>query len=91
MEKCYIVSVGEPWNYLGYDWNQHVFMDESEAEDYFDKVKEEKIQQTIDDNGMSEEEAEEYRQEIAENATYNYCDDPEGEWAVKIDEGTIGE
>ena len=40
-------------------------------------MKEEKIQQVIDDNEMSEEEAEDYRREVADNTTCNYCDDPE--------------
>ena len=36
-----------------------------EAEEYFDQMKEEKIQQVIDDNEMSEEEAEDYRREYS--------------------------
>ena len=49
-------------------------------------MKEEKIQQVIDDNEMSEEEAEDYRQEVADNTTCNYCEDPESEWAISIEE-----
>lgn len=90
-EKCYIVRVGEAWNYIGYHWTSTVFTDSKEAKDYFDKMKEEKIQQIIDDNEMSEEEAKKYREEIAENITYNYydnpdyCEDPDGEWAVSYE------
>lgn len=84
-KKCYIVRVGEAWNYVGYDWTSTVFTDKKEAENYFDQRREEKTQQIIDDNGMSEEEAKEYREEVAENATYDYCEDPDGEWAVSYE------
>ena len=90
-EKCYIVGVGEPWNYAGYEWEHHVFNDRVKAEAYFDKVREEKIKEVVDDNGMLPEEEKEYREEIAENATYDYCEDPEGEWAVSLDEAYKGE
>lgn len=62
-----------------------MFTDKKEAENYFDQMREEKTQQIIDDNGMSEEEAKEYREEVAENATYDYCEDPDGEWAVSYE------
>ena len=85
-EKCFIVRVGESWNYIGYDWTSTVFTDRKEAEDYFNKMREEKTQQIIDDNEMSEEEAKEYREEIAENATCDHCEDTDGEWAVSIED-----
>lgn len=85
-KKYYIVKVGESWNYATYDWTNYIFDTLKEAEDYFDQMKEEKIQQVIDDNEMSEEEAEDYRQEVADNTTCNYCEDPESEWAVSIEE-----
>lgn len=88
-KKCYIVGVGEPWSYAGLDWTSTVFTDRKEAEDYFDKIREEKTQQTINDNGLSEEEAKEYREEIAENASYDYCEDPDGEWAVNLNEAYL--
>ena len=41
--RCYIVGVGESSNYIGYDYEYHVFTKEEEAENYFDKIIKEKL------------------------------------------------
>lgn len=87
---CYIVKVGNPWNYVGYDWTLHVFRNFDKAEEFFNKIKKQKIQETIEDNDMSEEEAYEYRKEVNEiYSSENYSEDPEQEWAIALQEAEV--
>ena len=84
--KGYMVLVGEPWEYVGYDYTSHVFEEREDAEMFFDMVREEKTQEVIDMNGLHQLTEAEYREEIAENATYDYAEDLYGAWQVRLEE-----
>lgn len=88
-KKCFIVSIGSPWSYAGFDWEPHVFLDRVKAEEFFCKKIDEMIDEVIGNNDMNPEEAKEYRDEIRETMTDNYAYDPDDEWAIKIEEGEL--
>ena len=80
--KCYIVAYAEATN-AGYEYDHHVFTKEVNAEAYFDKV----IKERLEDGEYDEDEI----TEMKENSTYNYFEDIEGEWLVRIDVGVLGD
>lgn len=78
--KCYIVAYAEAIT-AGYEYDHHVFMNGVNAEAYFDKV----IKERLEDGEYEEDEI----TEMKENSTVNYFEDIDGEWFVRIDEGTL--
>jgi len=84
---CYIVSIGSPTYYVNYDWEHHVFLDYTDAENFFNETIKCLIEEIVDD--MTEEEADEYRKIITENSSENYAEDDEGNWAVRLDKATF--
>ena len=66
-----------------------IYPSEEKAKKAFEKEVEELTNQTIEDNGLSDEEAAEYREEVEESGYYygDYMDckiDPNYEWGVYL-------
>lgn len=66
-----------------------IFSDYAKAEKAFEEVKEDFINECIDNNGLSKEEQEEYREEVENNLNNMYsslldCYDPEGNWGLRL-------
>ena len=75
-KKCYIVTYAEA-NNISYDLSYEVF----ETEDDAVKGMEEFMNSKFEEYEYGEDEIE----EIRENSTWDYCEDGEGEWYVRID------
>lgn len=89
MSKKYLVTINESGN-SGPEVLHKSFSDYAAAKEEFDAQVEWFIKKVVEDNGLSEEEAEEYRNEIDEDY-YNVNDyvdsaiDPDREWSVYLE------
>lgn len=81
-KKCYIITYAEA-NNISYDLSYEVFETENDAV----KRMEEFMNNKFKEYEYSEDEIE----EIKENSTWDYCEDDEGEWYVRIDETILYE
>lgn len=90
MKKCYIVSIGKPWNLVGYDWDEkYAFLNKYDAQALFRQTIIDLTDITMDDEGMTGAEAKEYMEGVEDNNYEHYCECPLGNWAVKLEEAKL--
>ena len=75
-KKCYVITYAEADN-ISYDLSYEVCETEEDAVNG--------MEQFINDKFEEYEYSEDEIKEIRENSTWNYCEDGEGEWYVRID------